>query len=304
MSLIVTMFFASLIHAIKFPDWLSENLISIGPLTVKWYGVAYIIGLFGAYYYAFRMSERRDIWIAGPSARKQELIPNKDMLSDLMFYCLIGIIVGGRLGYVILYQPDMILNAPQDIIKVWEGGMAFHGGFLGVCAAVIYASWRHKLSLMRIADMAAIGAPIGLGAVRFLGNFLNQELWGRATDVPWAMIFPKDLDSIPRHPSQLYEAVLEGLVIFFVLRLLCVRFKVLTKPGVCTGGFIFMYGLFRFTIEFFREPDIGIDQFGFLTRGMTYSLPMILIGGAVLLWALKRGPVSPKRQALKDAPAA
>ena len=182
--------------------------------------------------------------------------------------------------------------------------MAFHGGFLGVCAAVIYASWRHKLSLMRIADMAAIGAPIGLGAVRFLGNFLNQELWGRATDVPWAMIFPKDLDSIPRHPSQLYEAVLEGLVIFFVLRLLCVRFKALTKPGVCTGGFIFMYGLFRFTIEFFREPDIGIDQFGFLTRGMTYSLPMILIGGAVLLWALKRGPVSPKRQALKDAPAA
>ena len=291
------MFFMSLIHAIKFPDWLSENIISIGPLTVKWYGVAYIIGLFGAYYYAYHMSERRDVWIAGPAARKPELIPNKDMLSDLMFYCLVGIIAGGRLGYVILYQPSMIVN---DVFKVWEGGMAFHGGFLGVCGAVIYAAWRHKLSLMRIADMAAIGAPIGLGAVRFLGNFLNQELWGRATDVPWAMIFPKDFDSIPRHPSQLYEAILEGLVIFLVLRFLCIRFKALTRPGVCTGGFIFMYGLFRFTIEFFREPDVGIAQFGFLTRGMTYSLPMIIIGGAVLLWAMRRGPVSPKRIALKD----
>ncbi|MEP1229727.1 MAG: prolipoprotein diacylglyceryl transferase [Litorimonas sp.] len=290
----------SLIHAIKFPNWLSENIISIGPLTIKWYGVAYIIGLMGAYYYAYKMSERRDVWIAGPAARKQELIPNKDMLSDLMTYCLVGIIAGGRLGYVILYQPSMITQAPLDVLKVWEGGMAFHGGFLGVCGAVIYAAWRNKLDLMRIADMAAIGAPIGLGAVRFLGNFLNQELWGRATDVPWAMIFPKDFDSIPRHPSQLYEAILEGLVIFLVLRVLCIRFKALTRPGVCTGGFIFMYGLFRFTIEFFREPDVGIAQFGFLTRGMTYSLPMIIIGGALLLWTLKRGPVSPKRAALKD----
>jgi len=295
------MFFASLINAIKFPDWLSENLISIGPLTVKWYGISYIIGLFGAYYYAYRMTERRDIWIAGPSARKPELIPNKDMLSDLMFYCLIGIILGGRLGYAILYQPSMIIDAPLNVFKVWEGGMAFHGGFLGVCGAVIYAAWRHKLSLMRIADMAAIGAAIGLGAVRLLGNFFNQELWGRATDMPWAMIFPKDFDSIPRHPSQLYEAFLEGLVIFFVLRFICIRFKALTKPGVCAGGFIFMYGLFRFTIEFFREPDVGIAQFGFLTRGMTYSLPMIIIGGALCLWASRRGPVSPKRMAVKDA---
>jgi len=294
------MVFASLINAIKFPSWISENLISIGPLTVKWYGVAYIIGLFGAYYYAYRMSERRDVWIAGPSARKQELIPNKDMLSDLMFYCLIGIIAGGRLGYVILYQPSMIVNAPLDVFKVWEGGMAFHGGFLGVCAAVIYASWRQKVSLMRIADMAAIGAAIGLGAVRLLGNFFNQELWGRPTDVPWAMIFPKDFDSIPRHPSQLYEACLEGLVIFLVLRFICIRFKALTKPGVCAGGFIFLYGVFRFTIEFFREPDVGINQFGFLTRGMTYSLPMIIVGGAVFLWASRRLPVSPKRIALKD----
>jgi len=294
------MFFAQLINAIKFPNWLSENLISIGPLTVKWYGAAYIIGLFGAYYYAYRMSERRDVWIAGPSARKQEIIPNKDMLSDLMFYCLVGIIAGGRLGYVILYQPSMIVSAPLDVFKVWEGGMAFHGGFLGVCGAVIYAAWRHKMSLARIADMAAIGAPIGLGAVRLLGNFLNQELWGRATDVPWAMIFPKDFDSVPRHPSQLYEAFLEGLVIFLVLRFLCIRFKALTKPGLCAGGFVFMYGLFRFIIEFFREPDVGISQFGFLTRGMTYSLPMIIIGAAVVFWASRRLPVSPKRVALKE----
>jgi len=185
---------------------------------------------------------------------------------------------------------------------VWaiQGGMSFHGGFLGVCAAVIYAAWQQKMSIARIADMAAIGAPIGLGAVRFLGNFLNQELWGRATDVPWAMIFPKDFDSIPRHPSQLYEAFLEGLVIFLVLRFLCIRFKALTKPGLCAGGFIFLYGSFRFFIEFFREPDVGIDQFGFLTRGMTYSLPMIIIGAAVLFWAARRMSVSPKRVPLKD----
>lgn len=291
------MLFLPSIYAIKFPSWLSENLISIGPLTIKWYGVAYVIGLFGAYYYAYRMSERRDIWIAGPAARKAELIPNKDMLSDLMFYCLIGIIVGGRLGYVVLYQPTLILQAPLDVFKVWEGGMAFHGGFLGVCGAVIYASWRHKLGLARIADMAAIGAAIGIGAVRFLGNFLNQELWGRPTDVPWAMIFTKDFDSIPRHPSQLYETFLEGIVIFFVLRFFCIRFKALTKPGLCAGGFIFMYGVFRFFIEFFREPDVGIAQFGFLTRGMAYSTPMILIGAAVIIWAARRTPVSPKRQA-------
>lgn len=288
-----------LINAITFPDWISPDAISIGPLSVKWYGLAYIAGLYGAYFYAASLVKKRDIWIADGATRQAELIPTKIMLQDLMMYCLLGIIIGGRLGYVLLYSPSMFVNAPLDVFKVWQGGMAFHGGFMGVCAAVIFAHWRKKLGLARIADMAAVGAPLGILAVRFFGNFINQELYGRVTDVPWGFIFATAPDSQPRHPSQLYEAFLEGIVIFLVLRLLCLRFKALTKPGLCAGMFVLLYGSFRFFVEFFREPDATL--FGPLTRGMTYSLPMILIGLGVTLWARRRSPVSPKR--ISDEPA-
>ncbi len=287
------------INAITFPDWISPDAISIGPLSVKWYGLAYIAGLYGAYFYAASLVKKRDIWIADGATRQAELIPTKIMLQDLMMYCLLGIIIGGRLGYVLLYTPSMFINAPLDVFKVWQGGMAFHGGFMGVCAAVIFAHWRKKLGLARIADMAAVGAPLGILAVRFFGNFINQELYGRVTDVPWGFIFATAPDSQPRHPSQLYEAFLEGIVIFLVLRLLCLRFKALTKPGLCAGMFVLLYGSFRFFVEFFREPDATL--FGPLTRGMTYSLPMILIGLGVMLWASRRSPVSPKR--ISDEPA-
>ena len=287
------------INAITFPDWISPDAISIGPLSVKWYGLAYIAGLYGAYFYAASLVKKRDIWIADGATRQAELIPTKIMLQDLMMYCLLGIIIGGRLGYVLLYTPSMFINAPLDVFKVWQGGMAFHGGFMGVCAAVIFAHWRKKLCLARIADMAAVGAPLGILAVRFFGNFINQELYGRVTDVPWGFIFATAPDSQPRHPSQLYEAFLEGIVIFLVLRLLCLRFKALTKPGLCAGMFVLLYGSFRFFVEFFREPDATL--FGPLTRGMTYSLPMILIGLGVMLWASRRSPVSPKR--ISDEPA-
>lgn len=287
------------INAITFPDWISPDAISIGPLSVKWYGLAYIAGLYGAYFYAASLVKKRDIWIADGATRQAELIPTKIMLQDLMMYCLLGIIIGGRLGYVLLYSPSMFINAPLDVFKVWQGGMAFHGGFMGVCAAVIFAHWRKKLGLARIADMAAVGAPLGILAVRFFGNFINQELYGRVTDVPWGFIFATAPDSQPRHPSQLYEAFLEGIVIFLVLRLLCLRFKALTKPGLCAGMFVLLYGSFRFFVEFFREPDATL--FGPLTRGMTYSLPMILIGLGVMLWASRRSPVSPKR--ISDEPA-
>jgi len=287
------------INAITFPDWISPDAISIGPLSVKWYGLAYIAGLYGAYFYAASLVKKRDIWIADGATRQAELIPTKIMLQDLMMYCLLGIIIGGRLGYVLLYTPSMFINAPLDVFKVWQGGMAFHGGFMGVCAAVIFAHWRKKLGLARIADMAAVGAPLGILAVRFFGNFINQELYGRVTDVPWGFIFATAPDSQPRHPSQLYEAFLEGIVIFLVLRLLCLRFKALTKPGLCAGMFVLLYGSFRFFVEFFREPDATL--FGPLTRGMTYSLPMVLIGLGVMLWASRRSPVSPKR--ISDEPA-
>lgn len=283
------------INAIVFPTWLDDEAFGIGPISVKWYGLAYLVGVFGAYYYAYRMCIRKDVWLSGQVTRIPELIPPKLMLQDLMFYCLLGIIVGGRLGYILFYSTSTIWTDPIEIFKVWTGGMSFHGGFLGVCAAVYYMHWRKKLSLMRIADLAAIGAPIGLGLVR-LTNFVNQELYGRVTDVPWGFIFSTAPDSQPRHPSQLYEAFLEGLVIWLILRILCTRFKALTKPGVCAGVFIMLYGLFRFSVEFVREPD-NISQFGILTRGMAYSLPMAIIGFALLLWAWRRHPVSPKRVA-------
>lgn len=282
----------SIITAIDFPSWLSENVFTIGGFSLKWYGLGYVVGLFGAYLYAVRMTKRRDIWIAGGATRLPEVVPTENMLSDLMFYCLIGIIVGGRLGYVALYSPETFLT-PVDVFKVWEGGMSFHGGFLGVVGAALFASWKFKIDKFRIGDMASIGAPIGLGLVR-LANFVNQELWGRPTDVPWAVRFPKDPDLLARHPSQLYEAFLEGLVIFLILRFLMIRYKALTKPGVIFGSLMFFYGLFRFSVEFVREPD-NIPQFGMLTRGMAYSLPMILIGAAIIIWASRRAPVSPKR---------
>jgi len=283
----------SIITAIDFPSWLREDIFTIGKFSLKWYGVGYIVGLVCAYLYAVSLTKKRELWVQDKPTRIPEVVPTQEMLSDLMFYCLIGIIVGGRLGYVTLYAPETFLT-PLEVFKIWTGGMSFHGGFLGVVAACAFASWKFKIDKFRIGDMASVGAPIGLGIVRFFGNFINQELWGRPTDVAWAMRFPKDPDFLARHPSQLYEAFLEGLVLFLILRFLTVKYKALTKPGIIFGALMFFYGLFRFSIEFVREPD-PIPQFGMLTRGMAYSLPMVLAGALLMLWAYRRAPVSPKR---------
>lgn len=280
-----------IIAAIRFPSWLSEDIFTIGSFSLKWYGLAYVVGLFGAYAYAARIAETRQYWLPTAATRGPVRVPSREDLSDLMFNAFIGILLGGRIGYVLLYSTDTIWTAPGDILKVWEGGMSFHGGFLGVCLAVIYAQWRKKIELMRLADMAAIGAPIGLGLVR-LTNFVNQELYGHPTEMPWGVIFPKAPDSLPRHPSQLYEAFLEGLVLWLILRILTTRFKALTRPGMAAGAFIAGYGMFRFLVEFVREPD-NIPQFGMLSRGMAYSLPMIVIGLAVMIWAARRKPAEP-----------
>jgi len=280
-----------LFGAIIFPSWLSEDAFSIGPLTLKWYGIAYVVGLFGAYMYAARVAEVGKYWLPSGSTRGSLIVPNREDLSDLMFYAFIGILVGGRLGYILFYSTDTIWNAPQDIIKVWQGGMSFHGGFLGVCAAIGYAAWRKKTTYMRVADFAAISAPIGLGLVR-VTNFINQELYGRPTEVAWGVIFPKAPDSLPRHPSQLYEAFLEGLILWLILRIMTTRFKALSKPGLVTGAFVLGYGIFRFGVEFVRTPD-NIPQFGMLTRGMAYSLPMVVVGLVVVIWAARREAVKP-----------
>lgn len=286
--------------AIKFPDWIKPEAFHLGPLSVKWYGISYILGLFGAYFYAKRSSANQSIWQNPKAVGDPVLVPSKRNLEDLMFFSLLGIIIGGRIGFILLYGLGDYIKDPVRIFKVWEGGMAFHGGFLGVCVAAIFLARSRKLRLMRVADILAISAPIGLFLVR-LANFVNQELFGRETDVPWAFIFKQEGYWLnPRHPSQLYEAFLEGLVIFSVLWLASRKFKILTKPGLATGMFLAMYGSFRIFVEFFREPDVGIQQFGPLTRGMTYSLPMVIIGLLVIMWAAKRAPVLPEWPAAEE----
>ena len=289
------------INAIPFPDWISDTIFSVGPISVKWYGLGYVVGLFLAFYYAKRTCAKPELWLTYNKTGTPYLVPNARMLEDFMFFCLLGIIVGGRLGSILLYSDvSEYIADPIRILKTWEGGMAFHGGFLGVCLATIYLARSRKVPLMRLADLAAISAPIGIGLVR-IANFINQELYGRVTDVSWAVIFksPQGFALNPRHPSQLYESFLEGFVIFFVLWMASRKFKSMTRPGLSTGLFLLMYGSFRIFVENFREPD-PISQFGFLTRdmvltrGMAYSLPMVIIGIIVIMWALKRPAVTPK----------
>lgn len=280
-------FIINIVSATNFPKWLSSEIFNIGPLSVKWYGVSYIIAIYSGYYYSISVIQNPHFWFNNKTRVDADKIPNKVILQDLMFYSLLGIIIGGRVGYIALYDTSTIWMSPLDIFKVWQGGMSFHGGFLGVCLAVYYSKLKNKCNLWRLSDLIAIGAPLGLFAVRILGNFFNQELYGRVTDVPWAMIFSTDPYLLPRHPSQLYEAFLEGLVIFIFLRYIMFKFKALMIPGLCTGFFIFLYGCFRFLVEFFREPD-NINQFGILTRGMTYSIPMIIIGALIIFKATSR----------------
>ena len=284
-----------IINAIPFPDWISPNVFSIGSFSVKWYGVSYIVGIMLALLYAISCVKNREIWIPNGITRGNAIVPSKQNLDDLMIYTLFGIIAGGRLGSVLLYTPEMIINDPIAIFKIWEGGMAFHGGFAGVCVAVWLFARKTKIELWRVADMAAVGAPLGLFMVRLFGNFVNQELYGRPANVPWAFIFNSDPTSQPRHPSQLYEAALEGLVLWLIIRIATHKFKALTKPGIAAGLFFLGYGVFRIFVEFFREPDAAL--FGPLTRGMSYSVPMVIIGLLIIVWAQRRPPVAPKRLA-------
>ena len=286
---------ASLINAIPFPDWISPDVISISSFSVKWYGLSYIAGIWLALIYAISCVKNREIWIPNGITRGNAIIPSKENLDDLMLYALLGIIVGGRLGSVLLYTPEIIFNDPIAIFKIWEGGMAFHGGFAGVCVAVWLFARKKKIEIWRVADMAAVGAPLGIFMVRLFGNFVNQELYGRPTNVPWAFIFNSDPNSLPRHPSQLYEAALEGIALWLFIRLATHKFKALTKPGTSAGIFFLGYGVFRIFVEFFREPDAAL--FGPFTRGMSYSLPMVLIGLLIIFWAQRRPPVAPKRLA-------
>ena len=249
--------------------------IQIGPLAIRWYGLMYLVG-FGIAYGLGRLRIAR-----GRSGRV-----TVDALDDLLFFVVLGVILGGRLGYVLFYKPAYYLAHPAEILAVWQGGMAFHGGFLGVLIAVWWVARKHRLRWLELTDFLAPLVPLALAAGR-LGNFINAELWGRVTDVPWGMIFP-GAGPDPRHPSQLYQFALEGLLLFAILWLYSAR----PRPmGAVSAVFLIGYGVLRSVAELFRQPDdfLGLLAFG-LTMGQWLSAPMILAGIAMLAWSFGRAP--------------
>jgi len=243
--------------------------VAIGPLKIHWYGLAYLAGLGFAWWLAVRRSRRPD----APLSRGQ--------VDDLIFYAALGVVLGGRIGYALFYGAERLASEPSWLLRVWEGGMSFHGGLLGVVIATAVFARRHALPLSSMLDFVAPLAPLGLALGR-LANFVGQELWGRPTDVPWAMVFPADSLALPRHPSQLYQFALEGMLLFVILIWFSARPR---PPWAVAGLFALGYGCLRFFAEFFREPDahIGFQALGWVTRGQLLCLPMIALG-AYLLW--------------------
>jgi len=261
--------------ALPFPN-IDPVIVQIGPLAIRWYGLGYIVGILIAWWYAKRMVNTPQLW-------RNDTPPMKPVdLDDFVVWAAVGVVAGGRLGYVFFYDFAQFLANPLSLVAVWNGGMSFHGGLLGTVIAMVLFARSRGINPWSMIDVVAATAPIGLGLVR-IANFINSELWGRTTDVPWGVIFP-DGGPLPRHPSQLYEAALEGLVLFLVLRLLTHRLLMLKRPRFVGGAFIFGYGVSRIIVEFFRQPDahIGYLAGGWLTMGMVLSMPMVLIG----LWAM------------------
>jgi len=250
--------------------------IQIGPLAIRWYGLMYLVGFAASYWLG-----RRRI-ATGRSGRVTVAL-----LDDLLFYGVLGVIAGGRLGYVLFYKPAYYLQHPLEILAVWQGGMAFHGGFLGVLAAVWWVARKHGLRWLEVTDFLAPLAPLAFAAGR-LGNFINGELWGRVTDVAWGMVFQNPAAGpTPRHPSQLYQFALEGVLLFVILWLYSAK----PRPiGAVSGAFLIGYGVLRFVAEFFREPDdfLGLLALN-LSMGQWLSLPMIAAGIALHAWAVRRG---------------
>ncbi|RRV28009.1 prolipoprotein diacylglyceryl transferase [Pseudomonas sp. o96-267] len=251
--------------------------VALGPLKIHWYGLMYLVGIGGAWLLASRRLERFDAtW-------------TKDKLSDLVFWVAMGVILGGRLGYVFFYDFAAYIAEPAKILRVWEGGMSFHGGLIGVMLATWWFGKRNGKSFFELMDFIAPLVPIGLGAGR-IGNFINAELWGKASDVPWAMIFPTDPQQLARHPSQLYQFALEGVALFTILWFYSRK----PRPTMAVSGmFAACYGVFRFIVEFVRVPDaqLGYLAWGWLTMGQILCLPMILGGIGLIAYAYKRQPV-------------
>ncbi|WP_438864733.1 prolipoprotein diacylglyceryl transferase [Neptunicella sp.] len=264
-------------HYMTFPA-IDPIIVELGPISLRWYGLMYLVGFVAAWFLAKKRLSTTP-W-------------TEEQLSDLLFYGFLGVILGGRIGYVLFYQFSHFIEDPIYLFKIWTGGMSFHGGLLGVITAMALYARKIKAPFFQVADFIAPLIPIGLGAGR-IGNFINAELWGRTTDVPWAIIFP-NAGPLPRHPSQLYEFLLEGVVLFSLLWWFSSKPR---KKGAVAGLFLLAYGCFRVFIEFFREPDVQMQGIydNILTQGQMLSVPMILFG---LFLLLRKAPViSHKEQA-------
>ncbi len=254
---------------LKFPE-IDPVAIALGPLEIRWYGLCYVVGILAAWYL---MNQR---------IKQPQYNWTTEQVSDLVFYATIGIIVGGRLGSVLFYNFPFYLDNPLEILKIWKGGMAFHGGLIGVLLAVYLYCRSIGKSFFAATDLIAPVVPIGLGAGR-VGNFINGELWGRISDVPWAMVFPNaEPIGLARHPSQIYQFLLEGVLLFVILWIYSSRPRPLMSVSAL---FLIFYGLFRFIVEFFRQPDghLGFIAFDWITMGQLLSVPMIIVG-LVLFW--------------------
>lgn len=268
---------ATRLAILPFPE-IDPVIFQIGPLAVHWYGLAYVAGILIGWFYARRLAMNNALW------RNETPAVTLQQLDDFLLWAAGGIVLGGRIGYILFYDLGSVLANPIRAIEIWNGGMSFHGGFLGTTLAMIIFARRNGIVLWSLFDIVAAVVPIGLFFGR-IANFINGELWGRLSSMPWAIVFPTG-GPFARHPSQLYEAALEGLVLLGVLSWFIYRRQALKSPGLVTGIFVLGYALSRIFVEFFREPDaqIGYLVGGWLTMGMLLSLPMALAG----IWAITR----------------
>ncbi|NBM02631.1 prolipoprotein diacylglyceryl transferase [Proteus sp. G2671] len=287
------------ISYLKFPE-IDPVMFSIGPVSLHWYGMMYLVGFVFA------------LWLANRRAAKPNSGWNKNEVETLLYVGFVGVFIGGRLGYVLFYNLPVFLNDPLYLFKVWDGGMSFHGGLIGVICAMIWFAKRTKRKFFQVADFVAPLIPFGLGLGR-IGNFINGELWGRVTlDTPWAFLFPssrsedlqlvaqdpttllpiiQEYGALPRHPSQLYEMLLEGVVLFIILNIFVRK----SRPvGSVSGLFLIGYGAFRIIVEFFRQPDAQLGLFGGVSMGQILSIPMILLGIIFMVWAYRQDKKTPQ----------
>ncbi len=263
---------------LPFPE-IDPVIVEFGPFAIRWYALSYIAGLLLGWLYMKRLVANRTLWSGEPAATPLQI-------DDLLLWVALGVILGGRIGYVLFYNLSFFIQNPLQVLQVWQGGMSFHGGFLGVILALVVFGLAKRINVLSLLDLTAAAVTIGLFFGR-IANFINAELYGRVTDVPWAFVFPTGGPE-PRHPSQLYEAALEGLLLFLVLRYFTHSRKALDRPGLVAGVFAIGYGASRIFVEFFRMPDSHIGYLaGFITMGMILSLPMLAIG-AGLIWNARR----------------